>query len=323
LDKVALIKTLKASENRGMFSTSAVFLFSKPHSGYNHHKMMMAVALNPQEYYAAQGQISHPGSYASHLDSLPGSLPELVEAIQGLILHVYWAERYGITLNRIRKEETNLRLIKDRLAKLLEMSAEPLAQTRQLTQKTVGTCRDFALMLTAILRHQNVPARARAGFGTYFTKGRYEDHWICEYWRADEVRWVTVDPQLDALQIETLSIDFNPLDLPPGAFITGAKAWQLCRSKAADPNLFGIFNLKGLDFVKGNLIRDFLALNKIEILPWDNFMLIEKKFLKMNPGEKALMDRLATISSGDDRDFLLARAAFTANKDQLLPSYFL
>jgi len=283
---------------------------------------MMTVTLDPQEYYASQGQISDPGSFSSQLDDLPRILPELVRSIQGLMLHIYWAERYGISLNRIRKEETNLRLIKDRLAKVLELTPQPLTQARSLSQKTVGTCRDFALLLTAILRHHGVPARARAGFGTYFIKGRYEDHWICEYWQANEKRWVTVDSQLDALQVETLSIDFDPLDMPPGKFITGAQAWLLCRSKAADPNLFGIFNMKGLDFVKGNLIRDFLALNKIEILPWDNFLLIEKKYSKMDPAEKELMDRLAAISSGEDRDFLLARAAFTANKSQILPPYF-
>ena len=284
---------------------------------------MKTTNLNPQEYYAAQGQISDPGPYTAQFDALPNLLSDIVLAIQGVMLHIYWAENYGITLNRIRQEETNLRLIGDRLAKLIELSPTPLSQPRPLSKKTVGTCRDFALLLSAILRHRQTPARARSGFGTYFTEGRYEDHWICEYWLAPEERWVMIDPQLDPLQIETLAIDFDPLDMPPGKFITGGEAWQLCRSKEADPNLFGIFNMKGLDFVKGNLIRDFLALNKIEILPWDNFLLTGKPYSDLDPAEKDLMDRLASISSGDDQDFVLVRAAFTANKGQLLPAYFL
>jgi len=284
--------------------------------------MMTNNPLTPQAFYALQGQISDPDPLGVQLDSLPEALPELVNAIQGVMLHMHWAGRYGITLNRVRKEEANLRLIKDRIAKILELSEPPLSQKRLLTRKTVGTCRDFALLLTAVLRRRGIPARARAGFGTYFTRGRFEDHWVCEYWKEEEGRWVMVDPQLDALQLEVLSIDFNPLDMPHEKFVTGGQAWHLCRSKQADPNRFGIFNMKGWDFVKGNLIRDFLALNKIEILPWDNFMLIEKSWLKMRAEERKLIDRLALISSGEDRDFLLCRAAFAANQDKLLPPYF-
>lgn len=284
---------------------------------------MMTAILNPQEYYAEQGQVSDPGPYAPRLDDLPKTLPELVKAIQGLMLHIHWADRYGITLNRIRKEESNIRPIRDRLAKVFELSPEPLSQSRPLSKRTAGTCRDFSLLLTAVLRYRQIPARARCGFGTYFTEGRYEDHWICEYWHADEKRWVTVDAQLDALQIEVLSIDFNTLDMPPGEFVTGGQAWQLCRSKGVDPDLFGFSNMKGLDFIKGNLIRDFLALNKIEILPWDNYLLIEKWYSNLDPEEKELMGRMAAISSGDDRDFLLVRAAFASHKGQLLPEYYL
>ncbi len=279
--------------------------------------------LRPQGYYTSQGQISDPGDSAALFDNLPEDIPILVKIIQGLMLHVYWADRYGIHLNRIRKEETNLRLITDRIKKIKALSDAPLSQKRLLTQKTVGTCRDFTLLLTSILRHMGVPARARAGFGTYFTKGRYEDHWVCEYWEGESKRWVMVDPQLDTLQIETLSIDFNPLDMPREKFVTGGQAWLLCRSKQANPNQFGIFDMKGWDFIKGNVIRDFLALNKIEILPWDNFFLINTSYIKMNEEALGLIDRFASISTGADRDFLLCRAAFTANQEKILPPYFL
>ena len=280
-------------------------------------------SLNPQDYYRSQGQISDPGIYIEHLDILPKSLPELVKTIQGLMLHMHWAGRHGMTLSKARKEEASLRTVQSRLAKLIDLSDQPLLERRLLTKKTVGTCRDFALLLTSILRYRGIPARARAGFGTYFTKGRFEDHWVCEYWHSGESRWVMVDAQLDPFQIETLKIDFDPLDMPHTKFVTGPQAWQRCRRRKVDPNRFGIFNMHGLDFVKGDLIRDFLALNKIEILPWDNFMLINKKFRDMTPNEKSLMDRMASISTGDDRDFVLLRAAFVTNQEKLLPQYFL
>lgn len=284
---------------------------------------MDTLTLNPHDFYVLQGQVSDPGDYAHYFDALPDDLLGIIAAIQGIMLHLHWAKRYGITLNRVREEEANLRTVRDRLDKVVELQDTPLSEPRPLSQKTVGTCRDFTLLLTSILRHQGVPARARAGFGTYFTPGSFEDHWVCEYWHAEQSRWVMVDPQLDALQREALSIDFDPLDMPHTKFVTGGQAWGRCRAKRVDPNRFGIFNMRGLDFVKGDLIRDFLALNKIEILPWDNFKLIAKSFRDMNAQEKDLMDRLAHISSGEDQDFVLLRAAFTTNQGRLLPEYFL
>lgn len=283
---------------------------------------MPSNTFDPQEFYKSQGHISDPGPYADLLDTLPITIPNLVEAIQGLMLHLHWASRLGITLNRIRREESNLRTVQDRLGKIMALENAPLAVKRLLTQKTVGTCRDFALLFVSALRHHGVPARARCGFGTYFTKGSYEDHWVGEYWHPAEARWVMVDPQLDPFQIQELGIDFNPLDMPRTKFATGGQAWQLCRAKRVDPQRFGIFRMRGLDFVKGDMIRDFLALNKVEILPWDNFMLINTSLIRMKTEEKDLMDRLAQISTGEDRDFVLLRAAFAANQDKFLPKYF-
>lgn len=284
---------------------------------------MDTLTLNPHDFYTQQGQISDPGEHSPHFDALPDDLPGIIAAIQGFMLHLHWAKRYGITLNRVREEEANLRTVRDRLARVFELQGAPLTEPRPLSKKTVGTCRDFTLLLTSILRHQGIPARARAGFGTYFTPGRFEDHWVCEYWDADDSLWVMVDPQLDALQCEALSIDFDPLDMPRTKFITGPQAWRRCRAKRVDPNRFGIFNMRGFDFVKGDLIRDFLALNKIEILPWDNFKLIGRSFRDMSTEEKDLMDWLARISSGEDQDFVLLRAVFTTHQDRVLPEYFL
>ncbi len=276
---------------------------------------------NMHEFYSSQGPISNPDQFASVFDTLPVALADLVQSIQGVMLHLHWVEKYGIKLDEVRQAESNLRSVKDRLAKIIELEDAPLTDERPLSRKTVGTCRDFALFLTAVLRHRNIPSRARAGFGTYFSENGYEDHWVCEFWEPDQNRWVMVDPQLDTHQKDTLSIDFDPLDMPHSKFITGAQAWLRCQAKLADPNQFGIFNMHGIDFIKGNLIRDFLALNKIEILPWDNFKLINKPLQKMNPDENKLINRLAQVSTGDVRDFVLLRSVFKANHQHLLPDH--
>jgi hypothetical protein len=146
---------------------------------------------------------------------------------------------------------------------------DSLSDKHEIQIRQVGNCRDFSLLLTAILRQQGIPARARCGFGKYFLPEHFEDHWVCEYWNADKNRWILVDSQLDALQVEILDILFDPLDVPSNQFITGGQAWLMCREGIANPDQFGIFDMHGWWFIWGNVIRDFLALNKIEILPWD------------------------------------------------------
>ena len=281
----------------------------------------MENSLSPLIFYAQQGQISDPGPYTNRFDDLSTDLPGIIKVIQGVMLHLHWAERYGVTLDKSRQEEANLRKISDRLVKIFELQEAPLTQPRSLSKKTVGTCRDFSLLLTAILRHRGIPSRARAGFGTYFTPGHFEDHWVCEYWHSADDRWVMVDPQLDDLQCEALAIDFEPLDMPREKFVTGGEAWIRCQSKGADPDLFGIFDMHGVEFIIGNVIRDYLALNKIELLPWDDIKLLNKNFDEMNASEKALIDRIAYISTGEAQDFALARADFMTHQDQLVPDY--
>ena len=62
------------------------------------------------------------------------------------------------------------------------------------------------------------------------------------------------DAQLDDLMLDVLKPDFDPLDVPRDRFIVGGKAWQLCRCGQADPDAFGIFDMHGLGFVRGDLL---------------------------------------------------------------------
>lgn len=265
---------------------------------------------DPLVYYTCPGPMTDPHRFAHLFDRLPTDLPGLVKAVQGLMLHIFWAERYGMSLSDERKQEVQTRSVVPKLARIVELDRHPLAEPRTLENKLVSNCRDFSVMLCAMLRHQGVPARARCGFGVYFTPGHYEDHWVCEYWKADESRWVLVDAQLDELQCKTLQISFDPFDVPRDQFIVAGKAWQMCRAGEADPDLFGIFQWHGLDFVRGNLIRDFLAQNKVEILPWDfGFGFLTEGADR----ELDLMDRLAVLTQAGNEAFAEVRALYQAD----------
>lgn len=225
---------------------------------------------DPLEYYAQHGPFTDPREFSALVNILPRQIPKLVKIVQNTLLHVFWAERYGVQHTEEQKATLNVRGAAAKLAHLTASGRLDLTIPCPPEQRQVGNCRDFSLLLCTLLRCQGVPARARCGFGTYFLPGHYEDHWVCEYWNDSQQRWMMVDAQLDEFQSRELAIDFDPLDMPPGKFLTGGQAWQLARSGAADPDQFGIFDMHGLWFIAGNVVRDLLSLNKIEILPWDH-----------------------------------------------------
>lgn len=263
-------------------------------------------------YYTRQSVISDPGPFANLYASLPTPLEDLVSVVQGTTIHVFWGSRYGVELAPERQGEVQLRGMQPRLARVLELDPRPLTEPRSPDRKLVGNCRDHTLLLVSMLRHQGVPARARCGFGAYFRPNHYEDHWVAEYWNAEQQRWVLVDAQLDALQREVMQISFNPLDVPRDQFIVGGKAWQMARSGAADPDNFGIFDMRGLGFIRGNLVRDLAALNRMELLPWDCWGVILSENMA-DADDLRLLDEAAALTAVDDPDIDQSRALYETN----------
>jgi len=90
---------------------------------------------------------------------------------------------------------------------------------------------------------------------------------------------------------------------------------MLCRTGQADPEKFGIFDMKGLWFVRGDLVRDFLALNNIEILPWDAYGIIAKHDNQINEVDFNLLDRMAGLCLNPRNSFSGLRALFTDSVD--------
>jgi transglutaminase-like putative cysteine protease len=85
---------------------------------------------------------------------------------------------------------------------MLALDDRPFDQPRPLERRLVSNCRDFSLTLVGVLRARGVPAIARPGFGTYFTPGKYEDHWIVQVWEGERWRWI--DPHRSTMRCEPL-----------------------------------------------------------------------------------------------------------------------
>jgi hypothetical protein len=262
------------------------------------------------QFYGQQGTITDPGEYGDKLHDLPQDIPALVKVVQGLLVHAFWLERYGLDLPEERKEELQLRKVRHQLQRIFQLDESPLNNPRLLEKRLLGNCRDFSTLLCSFLRSHSIPARARCGFGAYFRPGTYEDHWVCEYWNAEQKRWVLVDAQIDDMQRDVLGIRFDTLDVPRNEFIVGGKAWHWCRQGEADPNDFGIFDMRGLGFIRGDFVRDVAALNKVELLPWDTWGLADCPDQDLTSDDTQLLDKLALATMDSQTEDELVRELY-------------
>jgi hypothetical protein len=258
--------------------------------------------MNSLDRYLSTGPLTDPLDLAPRLANLPPALPELCRVVQGLMIHVFWAERYGTTVDAARAEALQHRSAAWKLGRILELDARDLTTPRPVDRRLVANCRDFTLLLVTFLRYQGVPARARCGFATYFGPDHYEDHWVCERWDEARGEWLLADAQLDQLQVAALGIDFDPLDVPRDRFVVGGSAWRLCRAGEADPDSFGVHDMHGLWFVRDDLLRDVAALQNAEMLPWDRWGLAGATDEAITSADDALLDRLAELTSHNPTD---------------------
>jgi hypothetical protein len=80
------------------------------------------------------------------------------------------------------------------------------------------------------------------------------------------------------------------------------EAWARCREGAADPQAFGIFDMRGLVEVAQNLLRDFAAVNNMEMLPWDVWGAMPRG-APPSGADLELFDRLAALTRKPDSGF--------------------
>lgn len=263
--------------------------------------MSQALSAETRAYFSTPGPLTDLSVRRAHVCELPVALRDLCSVVQGLVVHPFLAHLYGLTPAALRQDELEIRSASAMVDRMLTLDPRPLSEPRPPEQRMVGNCRHFTVLLCAFLRAQGVPARARCGFGTYFAPSDFADHWVCEVWDETSAAWRLVDAQLDARQREAFQISFDPLDVPRTQFLVAGDAWQRCRSGRANPQRFGILDLRGLWFVRGNLVRDLAALTKRELLPWDAWGLMATRD-EGDAAEMALLDGVAELTqAGDER----------------------
>jgi hypothetical protein len=263
------------------------------------------------EYYTQPGVIGDPGLRSELFEGLPEDIAGLCEVVQGLVIHYREGPLYQIEMPEERLEEARTRDVAGMLERIQQLDGRALTYARAPEQRFIGCCRDFSLLLAAILRHQGTPARVRCGFSTYFSPDFCSDHWVCEYWNRRERRWVMVDAQQDELHRSINQLTFDPHDVPRDRFLVAGEVWRGCRASVYDPARFGFDpEASGLWVIRSCLLQDLACLNKVEMTPWDTWGLAEKPYETLTESELALIDRVAGCAGPAEPPLVEIRALF-------------
>lgn len=286
---------------------------------------------DPKSFYSHHGPFTTPGPYAYLYTNLPGDIDTLCNVVNGLIVHDLWVAMGQLEISEERKKEAKIRSVQVKLRRIIEMDSRPLSKKRPFKERLFGNCRDQALLLCSFLRHCGIPARVRKGFMTNAAPQNL-DHALCQVWSDSDNRWLTVDVQMDSMvrECERLPSEarqylttMTPQDTPPENFLTGGQAWLKCRSGESAPMSFGIYgDFWGLWMVRHNLLRDLLALNKYELIPWDDIpnSLLNKDRSEPTPEQLAFLDHVAEVTVNADTEFEEIQRLYKENPSLHVPA---
>jgi Transglutaminase-like superfamily len=174
--------------------------------------------------------------------------------VRGLLIHNLEAKIRGLQLPDDRMAHMQTVGAEAILDNVISLDPGPLGRNRPAERRMIGFCYHFALLHCALLRATGTPARARSGFAGYLEAQRWIDHWVVEYW--DGGSWRLTDPQT------------GRTGLTHDDFQDGPTAWDRCRGGGSMPVLYGNTKLWGWDELRGSLINDVAALNKVEVAGW-------------------------------------------------------
>jgi hypothetical protein len=239
------------------------------------------------DFYRQPSPTSDLGRHSELVRNLPADPEALSAIVRGLLIHNLSAHVQALAFPAERMAHMQTASAEAILNNVLSLDSSPLDLERPAERRMVGFCYHFALLHCALLRATGTPARARCGFASYFWAGRWIDHWVTEYWDGDG--WRLTDPQV------------GRRDLTPDDFQGGPTAWNQCRGGASKPALYGNGELWGWDELRGTLINDVAALNKVEVGGWYWCDRIKVDPLDQPHGElDASLDILARFASTAD-----------------------
>ena len=237
------------------------------------------------KFYSSPGKVTDLKDFRNLIEPLTDNPDYICQMVQGLLVHGGWLDRYGVEY-RAERDVENVSDMGLLLERILDLNDSPLSFPRLPQDRVIASCREYATLAVAIMRAKRIPARCRVGFASYLgSNGEIEDHWIVEYWNGK--RWILTDPQIDPTQLSflqklghnTIILDDDteikcPYSINPRFikerydFLNAATIWLTCRKGSFSPDKCGIGTHRGYWFIRGQVLRDFAALNKVETVPY-------------------------------------------------------
>lgn len=278
------------------------------------------------QYYAREDKITSLGAFSKNIPK-PMDIIQACDLVNNLILIDIFVSMKRIKVPESFRHDVNVRTIEEKLDILSKRSHSDFNMPRNHNEKMLGNCRDTSLLLCAILRSNGIPARVRSGFATFFTPKKKFDHWLCEYWDQDKSVWIKVDSWMYQIKhhkallpfffrIGLKKLSYTPLDVAEKHFIPGGQAWINCELKGDDSNKYGTEDKKrrGMWFVRDNMLRDILCLNKIELLPWECRGIICGKKGEMSKEDRENLLYIANLSLDIGSNFDKIKQYFQENE---------
>lgn len=279
----------------------------------------MTVNQHPSSYIS-QGKYTDPGNCAALFQGLPSHVEDLCGIIHGLLIHDYYGGvLYGDPPWDDHPPSRETCTVEQRLNDIMAKHELPLETARPVFERSVGTCRDFSLLLCSMLRHQGIPARVRCGFAAYFEPDWFEDHWLIEYWNADASTWCMADAQIDNAHRLHLKINFPTWEIPPDLFITAVDAWTLGRVGKLNIENFGKREASGEWFMHVNLVRDALSLQDELISDWDTWRNAPNELRQLSDDTRIRCDHIASLADAQASRNYVANPPWFVNRPSIIP----
>lgn len=235
---------------------------------------------NELAFYLSPGPMTDLTSCPSGaLDGLPETPAELMKVARWCVVSdLMLTQLHGLSVPEGR-DDPQIRPAAKMVERVLELDPTPLAQHRPVEKRFLGNCRHFATLSCALMRYKGIPTRVRAGFAGYFEPNTWADHWIIEYWRTPEERWVRVDPQYPDRFFAAMHPGATSESVAQTMYWSGGEAWGRCRRGELDPDRCNMGGDNwGIGEVRGSVLYDLAALNQDEMLPWDVWARMEAAY---------------------------------------------
>jgi transglutaminase superfamily protein len=239
------------------------------------------------------------------LAGLPDTPAGLMKVVRNCVVDpATLTQIYKLPIPAGRDDERQIRTAAGMIERILQLDPSPITEARPPQRRFLGTCRNYATLTCALLRHTGTPARVRAGFAGYFVPNSWMDHWIIEYWRSSDERWVRVDPELDDDWLAKRAPNMTSELLAKQLYMSGGEAWLRCRRGELDPDRCNMGGDNwGIGEVRGSVLLDLAAINQDEMLPWDTWGPMVAAYKgETDAAYDELLDAVSEVTSGDDFD---------------------